>query len=253
MNEPPEINLRKHIVADKKVIDELFEDGNLHFTERCLQYQRQDVNLQGHISNEYCTRAWYMEEDGDRTGDQARKKFFQELPESTMDYFNELADEWTELGMAERCRQHRRAVRSLRVSPNQDDWSPEHWRRWQKMKQSWIPSTIPGWIRPQQELFARQVSLQLGIVKDRSLWTSEEAQRYVQYSRAVRLWGQPGAVTYLRQRVRELGIREYSRLVPKLTNKSMLTAARKRQFGLANDWPPKCLVRVDRYWSQSHD
>lgn len=75
MNEPPDINLRKHILADTKVIDELFKNGNLQFTKRYLQYKMQDIYLQGPISNEYRTWAWKMEEHADRTGDQACKKF----------------------------------------------------------------------------------------------------------------------------------------------------------------------------------
>ena len=39
MEEPTDTNWKYEIAADQEGIDYLFEDDEVHFTERCLQYQ----------------------------------------------------------------------------------------------------------------------------------------------------------------------------------------------------------------------
>lgn len=76
-SEPPDINYRRIILYDQEVIERLFEDKNLHFTERCLRYQQEDVNLECNVLVEYLR--WIREMLKNKNQDQGPKSFLDGL------------------------------------------------------------------------------------------------------------------------------------------------------------------------------
>lgn len=76
--EPPDISYRKKIIKDQETIDRLLKNVSLHFTEICLRYQCQDLNMECELLDTYYDWALAMDE-ADKTTDKARCKFFSEL------------------------------------------------------------------------------------------------------------------------------------------------------------------------------
>lgn len=140
MTDPPDINHRGRIIYDQKAIDRLFEDEDLHFTERCSRYQRQDVNVETDILWEYMDWTEYMLKDAEKRGNETREKFFEELYEVVEENWNEVFDEGVELSGREIELERRILAQKLGIPSNHEEWTTEDKRRYVNS-----PRWITGW------------------------------------------------------------------------------------------------------------
>ena len=51
--EPPDINYREMIIDDQEMMNEVLQRKNLHFSQRCLEYQTLDLGLEWELLGEY--------------------------------------------------------------------------------------------------------------------------------------------------------------------------------------------------------
>lgn len=123
MSDPPGINYRNLILADQEQIESLLENESLHFTERCLNYQRQDINVEGDILFDYRDWTKYMLEDAGTSGNQAREKLFWKLSETVWRDYNDVHDEEQALFEKEAERSRRPVAQKLNIPFDHKDWT----------------------------------------------------------------------------------------------------------------------------------
>lgn len=201
MTEPPDINLKRLIMHDEKEIEKLFEDQNLHFTERCLRYATRDVILEQEVLGEYERWIKAMNQDSKKTGDQARGTFFEELSKVVKEHQRELSDE-REVHVAASSERLRQTVaQKLRIPANKTEWSEEHLRRF-----SDYDAYVPGWGDPKDEYDRLRVAQELGIPINKGDWLPEHFQKFSEYECFVIGWGYSGHERERRRVALELGV-----------------------------------------------
>lgn len=131
MTEPPDINYRRDIMHDQENIDELFKDKTLHFTERCLSYQKLDVSLEDEILDEYKWWIAFMLKDAKIRGDETREKFFQDLYQVVTEDRDEVHGEWDKLQGEQDERTRQDEAQRLGIPLFRELWSEEDKRRYE--------------------------------------------------------------------------------------------------------------------------
>lgn len=120
MTEPPDNNLRRTIVNDQEAIDLLLDEG-LHFKERCLRYETQNVRVEYRLLSEYKCWTHSMLQDAVKRGDSARMEFFQLVEEARVD-FSAVELEWERLDKEQEERIQRPVA--LKLEPlTQREWT----------------------------------------------------------------------------------------------------------------------------------
>lgn len=149
MSEPPDINYRKLILYDQESIDQLLEDENLHFTERCLRYQEHDVWIEGPsfvqgsgILKQYKKWCEHMLNDARALGDGAREKFFEDLFNALQEDNDEVDEEWRTLYACGQQRERLRFAQLLNIPANAEEWPMEH--KWRYLDSDEHVSSWPG-------------------------------------------------------------------------------------------------------------
>lgn len=90
--DPPDINYREIILDDQETIDYLLKaDSNMHFGERCLEYQRQDVWVESEVLHEY--KSWAIAMSTGST-DECRTEFFSGLQQELFIDCETVTQEW---------------------------------------------------------------------------------------------------------------------------------------------------------------
>ena len=94
LSEPPDINYREIILDDQESIKTLFENEELHFTERCLRYQTLDILVEDRLIMEY--RDWNTEMvyiGKQRNRSKRERAFYEGLKAALSQDENEVVDE----------------------------------------------------------------------------------------------------------------------------------------------------------------
>lgn len=197
MTEPPDINYRKIILEDQKTIDRLLENEDLHFTERCLRYQKQDVSMEVDILRGYKEWTHRMLRDACNNGAQARENFFYDLHQVVSEDQREVFNEWDKLNQEKNERERRRVAQKLGIPIDFEAWTTQD-------KQQFYDNDeyVVGWPNGGRDRY--QAARSLGIPVNHEEWTSEDRQRFYEDDKYVSGW--PNNERVRHQAARRLGI-----------------------------------------------
>lgn len=170
MAQPPDIKYRRIIINDQENIDELLEDEDLHFAERCLYYQAQDVVTEQEIFNEYETWTEYMFEDAKKSGNQARKRFFKNFYDVVAEDGHIVEAERDKLRGEAYKRIRQRAAQRLGIPADHKEWTNEdRLRFYEDDEEVWGP--------PLDERYRHWTAQSLSIAENHEDWTDEDRLR----------------------------------------------------------------------------
>lgn len=201
MTEPPDINLKRLIMHDEKEIEKLFEDQNLHFTERCLRYATRDVMLEQEVLGQYERWIKAMIQDSEMTGDRAREAFFEDISKVVKEHQTELSDEREVHVAASNERLRQTVAQTLCIPAEKTEWSEEHLRRFSN-----YDAYVPGWGDPKDEYELLLVAQELEIPINIGDWLPEHFRTFSQCERFVIGWGYSGHERERQRVALELGV-----------------------------------------------
>lgn len=125
--ELPDINYRKIILDDQESLEQLLVPGRHHFQEKCLLYQKYDVELEVNLLFAYKTWCGAMKTSSKAGNAEEREDFFRSLRSSLLedvkDVCNELWRHWHDEDM-------RRGITSSAVNEGSGRFFHMHHRCW---------------------------------------------------------------------------------------------------------------------------